>query len=106
MKKNIIILLLALANVASLLYAYRQQVHSEQYKELADKQSLLEEKLMTQLQMATQEALRQRAVAEQQMHLAVQNEAKAVKQMKLAKENERMALIEREHALQAQKLKK
>jgi hypothetical protein len=77
MNKNITIAFFILTTLLSIAYGFSQKIRAEQYRELADKQSLLEEKLMEQLRI-------QKAMADQQRILAERNMQEVLVQRALA----------------------
>jgi hypothetical protein len=80
MKKNTIIIFFLLTTIVSVIYGYSQKLRADQYRELADKQSLLEEKLMEQLRLQTAMAEEQHRMAEQQRIIAERNMQEAMAQ--------------------------
>jgi hypothetical protein len=85
MKKNLIIIFFLLTTILSAIYGYSQKLRADQYRELADKQSLLEEKLMEQLRLQTAMAEEQHRMAEQQRIIAERNMQEAMVQRALGK---------------------
>jgi hypothetical protein len=84
MKKNIMIIFFVLTTLLCFAYGYSQKLRADQYRELADKQSLLEEKLMEQLRMQKAIAEEQQIMAEQQRKIAERNMQEAMAQRALA----------------------